>query len=491
MQPGSTAGFPRTSLKSIFRATFLAAAAVLCAALVAPAQTVTTIYNFADNRASGANPWYVTLVQGTNGNLYGTTYNGGKDLFGTVFNVTDSGSQKIIYSFTGTATDGAFPTGGLTLGTDGNFYGTTQQGGTHQMGTAFKVTPTGTITILHNFNAFVDGAFPWGPPILASDGNFYGTTSGGGINGHGVVYKMTTAGTVNKIYQFDVTHGFSPIAPPTQGIDGFLYIPVSEGGTLYCGTILQMSTAGVINNTYDFPCGAGGSFPIGPLVQASNGNFYSTTQDGGTNGEGTIYQVTPGLAVTVLHSFGATFGDGTFPSAGLLLATDGNYYGASSDGGASGDGTLFNTSTSGTYTSLQLQQLRQLYPNVTACSSDSGDQWPALRRDRIRWSGQRRHRVQPEYGPCALREYGVVRSQRRRHDHDPGQSLDRHERSLVQRQRRQVQSALRHAPERDGSRGRDDWADPGRYSRRRVAEPEELRGEAVGGNRSTHSGAPH
>jgi uncharacterized repeat protein (TIGR03803 family) len=373
MESGSTAGFPRTSLKSIFRATLLATAAVLCAAAFAPAQTVTTIYNFTDAENSGANPWYVTLVQGTNGNLYGTTYNGGKDTFGTVFNVTTSGALKNIYSFTGTTSDGAYPTGGLTLGTDGNFYGTTQQGGAHQMGTAFKVTPTGTITILHSFNAFVDGAFPWGPPILAADGNFYGTTSGGGINGNGIVYKMTTSGTVSKVYQFDVTHGFSPIAPPTQGVDGYLYIPVSEGGTLYCGTILKLSTAGVINETYDFPCGPGGSFPIGPLVQASNGNFYSTTQDGGTNGEGTIYQVTTGLAVTVLHSFGATFGDGTFPSAGLLLATDGNYYGATSDGGAEGDGTLFNTSTSGTYTSLysfnntaNLTQMSPLAPPVQA-----------------------------------------------------------------------------------------------------------------------------
>jgi uncharacterized repeat protein (TIGR03803 family) len=371
MRPGCTAGFPRTFLKSIFRATLLATAAVLCTAAIAPAQTVSTIYDFTGAANSGANPWYVTLVQGTNGNLYGTTYNGGKDLYGTVFNVTTTGSLKNIYSFTGTTTDGANPTGGLTLGTDGNFYGTTQQGGVHSMGTAFKITQSGTITILHSFNSFVDGAFPWGPPILASDGNFYGTTSGGGINGHGIVYKMTTAGTITKIYQFDVTHGFSPIAPPTQGADGFLYIPVSEGGTSYCGTILKMSTAGVINNTYDFPCGAGGSFPIGPLVQASNGNFYSTTQDGGTNGEGTIYQVTTGLAVTVLHSFGTTFGDGTFPSAGLLLATDGNYYGATSDGGADGDGTLVNTSTSGTYTSLysfdntaNLTQMSPLSPPI-------------------------------------------------------------------------------------------------------------------------------
>jgi len=373
---GSNQKSARTLLKSIVRATTLASAAVLCAASLAPAQTVNTIYSFAGNSTSGATPWYVTLVQGTNGNLYGTTYNGGKGLFGTIFNVTTSGSQKIIYSFagtTGTTHDGANPTGGLTLSTDGNFYGTTQQGGTYSMGTAFKVTPTGALTILHNFNGFIDGAFPWGPPILASDGNFYGTTSGGGINGNGIVYKMTTSGTVTKLYKFDVTHGASPIAPPTQGTDGFLYIPVAEGGSSFCGTIIKLSTAGVLSNTYSFPCGSGGSFPIGPLVQASNGNFYSTTQDGGSNGEGTIYQVTPSLVVTVLHSFGATFGDGTFPGAGLLLATDGNYYGSTSDGGASGDGTLFNTSTSGTYADLysfnntvNLTQMSPLAPPIQA-----------------------------------------------------------------------------------------------------------------------------
>ena len=371
--PASHRTAARASRPARLRSTLLVAALLLCVGAFVQAQTVTTIYNFADNGISGANPWYVTLVQGTNGNLYGTTYNGGVDLAGTIFNVTTSGSQKLIHSFSGTATDGAYPTGGLTLGTDGSFYGTTMQGGNVSMGTLFKITPTGTLTILHNFNSFKDGAFPWGPPILASDGNFYGTTSGGGINGRGVVYKITSSGTLTKIYQFDVTHGYSPIAPPTQGTDGFLYIPVSQGGTSYCGTILQMSTSGVINNIYNFPCGPGGSFPIGPLVQASNGNFYSTTQDGGTNGEGVIYQVTPSLAVTVLHSFGAVFGDGTYPSAGLLLATDGNYYGSSSDGGANGDGTLFNTSTTGTYNSLysfnntaNLTQMSPLAPPIQA-----------------------------------------------------------------------------------------------------------------------------
>ena len=358
-------------LRPRFATVFLLATIVMAAGSLASAQTVSTIYNFVGGKTSGVFPWYVTLVQGTNGSLYGTTYGGGASNFGTVFSVTTSGTQTIVYSFKGGTTDGANPTGGLTLGTDGNFYGTTQQGGSGSQGVVFKLTPTGTITILHNFNAGTDGAFPWGPPILASDGNFYGTASGGGTKGNGIVYRITSAGTFTTIYKFDVTHGFAPVSSPTQGADGFLYIPVSEGGTSFCGTILQMTTAGVINNTYNFTCGSGGSFPIGPLVQASNGNFYSTTQNGGTNGEGTVYQITTGLVLTTLHSFGSTFGDGTFPSAGLLLATDGNYYGSTAEGGSFGDGVLFNTSTSGTYTDLfsfnntaNLMQMSPLSPPV-------------------------------------------------------------------------------------------------------------------------------
>jgi uncharacterized repeat protein (TIGR03803 family) len=140
-----------------------------------------------------------------------------------------------------------------------------------------------------------------------------------------------------------------------------------------CGTIVQITTAGVLNNSYSFPCGSFGSFPIGPLIQASNGNFYSTTQDGGTAAEGTIYQATPGLVVTILHSFGSKFGDGTFPAAGMLLATDGKYYGATAEGGGKGDGILFNTTTAGVFKGLfsfnnsaNLIQMAPLAPPVQA-----------------------------------------------------------------------------------------------------------------------------
>jgi uncharacterized repeat protein (TIGR03803 family) len=336
-----------SSLKQII----FAALFVMCAGALAGAQTVSTVYDFLGGKTSGANPWYVTLVQGTNGELYGTTYNGGSKSAGTAFEVTTSGTFTLLHSFANSETDGGYPTGGMTLGTDGNFYGTTQQGGSSSQGVVFQMTPAGVITILHSFSSGLEGSFPWGPPIMASDGNLYGTTSGGKGDG-GWLYKVTTTGTYTALYEFTAAVGTYPIAPPTQGTDGDLYIPLSLAGANLCGSVVKMTTAGVLNSTYAFPCGSGGAFPIGPLVQAANGDFYSTTQDGGTEGEGTIYQLTTGMVGTVLHSFGTPFGDGEYPGAGLLLATDGNYYGTTAEGGTWDDGTLFNTSTSGTYTKL-------------------------------------------------------------------------------------------------------------------------------------------
>jgi uncharacterized repeat protein (TIGR03803 family) len=358
------------SQASWLRAMLCSAAVLLCAGAFAGAQTVSTVYNFVGGTKSGANPWYVTLVQGSSGALYGTTYNGGSKGLGTFFSVTTSGTFTLLHSFAGGASDGANPSGGLTLGTDGNFYGTTQLGGTESEGVVFKMTSAGTVTVLHSFNGATDGAFPWSPPIEGTDGNFYGATAGG-VGNDGIVYKVTTSGTYTTILKLTSTDGSSPVASPVQGLDGYLYIPVSNGGTDFCGTVLQVTTAGVLNNSFDFPCGAGGAYPIGPLVQNANGDFYSTTQDGGTYGQGTVYQLTTGLAATVLYSFGANSTAGEYPSAGLLLATDNNYYGATAEGGTYDDGTLFNISTSGTYKQLysfnnsaNLMQMSPLSPPV-------------------------------------------------------------------------------------------------------------------------------
>jgi uncharacterized repeat protein (TIGR03803 family) len=360
----------RRSYSACVQQIICAAAFLLCAGALAGAQTVATVYNFAGGTTSGANPWYVTLVQGTDGDLYGTTYNGGSKGLGTAFKVTTSGTFTLLHSFTGGKTDGANPTGGLTLGTDGNFYGTTNLGGSAAEGVVFQMTSSGTITLLHTFNASTDGAFPWGPPIEGADGNFYGTTESGKDN-TGIVYEVTSTGTFTQIYSFNITNGYHPISSPTQGVDGYLYIPVAEGGTSFCGTIVQMTTAGVVNNTYDFPCSPGGSYPIGPLVQSSAGGFYSTTQNGGTQGEGTVYKLNSSFVVTVQHSFGNFFGDGTYPGAGMALGTDGNYYGSAAEGGTYDDGELFNSTPTGAYTQLysfnnsaNLMQMSPLSPPV-------------------------------------------------------------------------------------------------------------------------------
>jgi uncharacterized repeat protein (TIGR03803 family) len=213
----------RPSFSTCVKQIIFSLALVLGVAAMARAQTVATVYNFAGGTTSGANPWYVTLVQGTDGQLYGTTYNGGSAGVGTAFKVTTAGTFTLLHSFAGGASDGANPTGGLTLGSDGNFYGTTQGGGAGSEGVVFKMTTAGAVTVLHSFNDATDGAFPWSAPILASDGNFYGTASGG-ANGNGLVYQITSTGTYTTIYPFDGVHGTYPIAAPTQGTDGFLYV---------------------------------------------------------------------------------------------------------------------------------------------------------------------------------------------------------------------------------------------------------------------------
>lgn len=356
---------------TIFAALFILCAGALAGAQSAPVTpTVSTVYNFAGGTTGSANPWYVTLVQGTDGQLYGTTYNGGSASAGTAFKVSTSGTYTLLHSFANTKTDGGYPSGGLTLGSNGLFYGTTQQGGTQSQGVVFSMTTAGVVTILHNFNAGIDGAFPWGPPILASDGNLYGTASGG-AGAFGLLYKVTTTGTYTTVYAFSAADGYYPMASPTQGKDGDLYVPVSLGGSEFCGTIDKITTAGVLVSSYSFPCGAGGAFPVGPLVQDVNTNFFSTTQDGGTNGEGTIYKITTTMVVTILHSFGATFGDGEYPSAGLALGTDSKYYGSAAEGGTYDDGILFNTQKTGFYTDLysfnnsaNLMQMSPLSPPV-------------------------------------------------------------------------------------------------------------------------------
>jgi uncharacterized repeat protein (TIGR03803 family) len=316
------------------------------------AQTVSTLYNF--DGTHGSNPTYMQLAQGQDGKLYGATYYGGSTGNGEVFSIDTTGNVSVIYNFTGGA-DGGNPIGGPVLGTDGNLYGATNQGGSNAngfQGVFYKLTTAGVETVLHTFSAGIDGAFPWAAPILASDGNFYGTTTGGGTTGNGILYKISTTGTFTNLYSFDYANGGAyPTGSVLQASDGNLYMTASIGGANNCGTALETTTAGVVKKTFSFNCGSGGAYPIGGLIQAADGALYGTTDSGGTYGYGTLFKLSRTAFVqSILHNF--LLGDGEYPDAAVYQATDKKLYAPTSEGGTYGDGILFDSTTKPVYKNI-------------------------------------------------------------------------------------------------------------------------------------------
>ena len=264
----------------------------------------------------------------------------------------------VLHSFAGGATDGASPQGGeLIQATDGNFYGTTLSGGTRDEGTVFRLTPTGTVTMLHSFNTLTDGSSPSHAGLLqAKDGNFYGTTLFGGDTQAGTIFKMTPAGTLTVLYSFTFVVGGSPVyaaypeAPLIQGNDGLLYGTASNGGAFGAGAVFLVTPGGFVAIMHSFDPTLEGSLPTSPLLQTTDGNFYGTTSSGGLFGGGSVFKMTPGGRVTILHSFVGGATDGATSFGGLVQATDGNFYGTTSGGGPSNRGTVFRMTPTGTVT---------------------------------------------------------------------------------------------------------------------------------------------
>jgi uncharacterized repeat protein (TIGR03803 family) len=340
--------------------------ALVCAAaaFTSSAQTFTTLANF--DGANGQNPYYVTLVQGLDGGLYGTTVFGGVNengISGTVFKVTPDGTLTTVYSFCSqtNCTDGSLPYAGLVLGTDGNFYGTTRDGGTSVncdglgCGTVFKVTPEGVLTTLHSFNLIEDGSSPYAPLIQGTDGDFYGTTSGdyNGTNGYGTIFRITPGGSLKTLHRFSVIGDDGTNGGLVQASDGDFYGTTVEGGTDGFGTVYRLSPSGTYTTLYSFcsifEC-ADGRYPESGLIQGPDGNLYGTTSYGGTStncvggaGCGTVFKLTLQGILTTLLSFDES--DGAFIQGPLILATDGNFYGISPAGGEQGQGCAFNSDT--------------------------------------------------------------------------------------------------------------------------------------------------
>jgi uncharacterized repeat protein (TIGR03803 family) len=317
-----------------------------------PAQTFTTLHSF-----DGTDGTYPRGgVQATDGNLYGTTAYGGANGFGTVFKITTSGTLTTLYNFcsqTG-CTDGQYPIAGLIQATDGNLYGTTYEGGANGFGTVFRLTTSGTLTTLHSFGFGTDGVYTYATPVQATDGNLYGTTYGGGaFGGYGTVFKITTSGTLTTLHSFDYTDGSSSVAGLIQATDGNLYGTTQAGGAKGYGTVFKITRSGTLTTLYNFCSQTGctdGLSPDAGLIQATDGNLYGTTYGGGAIGYGTVFKITTSGTLTTLHSF--VYTEPTNPEAGLVQATDGNLYGTTHDGGANRYGTVFKITTSGTLTTL-------------------------------------------------------------------------------------------------------------------------------------------
>ena len=356
----------------------------MAAAITAPAQTLSTVVVFNGSNGSSPGP----LVQGIDGNLYGVTYTGesfANVFYGTVFKTTTAGVLTTIYAF---GPNEANPIG-LSLDTNGAFYGETQQGGTitglcttpfcgtifrmapdgipasivsfngtngtdasnlisvsdgvlfgtshaggtNNYGTVFKITPGGTLTTLHDF-AGPDGATPCDGLVLSPSGLLYGTTIGGGDSNDGTVFSMTPAGKLTTLHSFDGSDGAGACGLLSAGDDTF-YGFTTAGGTANGGTVFKITADGILTTIANF------AFSEAPtsLTLGTDGNLYGTVTFG-TNFYGSIFELTPAGTLTVLYTF--TGGPINFPGR-LLQATDGNFYGTT---GADGDyfGVIFRLS---------------------------------------------------------------------------------------------------------------------------------------------------
>jgi uncharacterized repeat protein (TIGR03803 family) len=347
---------------------------LLLAVGVGESQILTTLHDFSafinftnSDGAQVSSP----LLPARDGSLYGTAYQGGTNGSGVVFRFTPGGTFKIMHTFSATPyqtnADGAYPYAALVQDTDGDFYGTTVGGGAYgNYGTVFKMTTNGTVSLLHSFN-YSDGENPCAALTPAGGGTFYGAVLLGGANGNGSIFRVNTNGAFQSLHDFaagnvnaaSVYTNFDGSRPYglCAGGDGWLYATTYYGGTNGNGTIVRyntnngaftvLHTFGALDANYHNLDGAN---PYASLTLVSNGVFWGTATGGGTNGGGTIFQITTGGVFTVLHSFNVDI-DGSAPSSALLRGRDGNFY-STTEYYNYGAGSIFQFTTNATLTTL-------------------------------------------------------------------------------------------------------------------------------------------
>jgi uncharacterized repeat protein (TIGR03803 family) len=360
------------------------------------AQTFTVLYNLgsvAGGPTSPTNPGII--AQGRNGDLYTVTptgcgaFNG----FGTGVSVTPAGKVKVLACLD-QANDQGDPVSGVTMGTDGNFYGSSNGGDYY--GSVWEMSAAGKLTTFGVFSASPNIFTPLTPPVIGMDGSLYGTAEEGGtaglctygFGGCGGIYKIKSSGKgYTLLYPFDQTNGANSYSPLLVGTDGNFYGTTYVGGSVSgsfknTGVVFKMTPSGRYSVLYAFCALANcddGANPYGGLVQATDGNFYGTTEYGGTGAgglrQGVVFKLTPAGHFTVLHSFCSVAGctDGANPYGGLVQATDGNFYGTTTSGGTHSYGGIFQITPSGKYKVLyNFDYTTGAYPEVTLIQHTNG-----------------------------------------------------------------------------------------------------------------------
>lgn len=329
----------------------------------AHARDAAVLFNF--NGSGGGNP-AGGMIADEHGNLYGTAYYGGylqcQDGCGVVFKVAPNGSETVLHAFE-YGTDGNYPRAGLVADKAGNLYGTTQFGGTgtgcndNGCGSVFEVSPDSSEKVLYSFEDGADGSEPISQLVLDKKGNLYGTASSGGSTGLGTIFKVTTQGDLTVLYTFrGGSDGSSPYAGLILDKEGNLYGTTANGGNTDCfngcGTVFKLAPNGTETVLHRFKGGNDGSYPVARLVADNEGNLYGTTVLSGsgancTNYCGTVFKLAPDGTETILHAFQGG-NDGESPYAGVIADRKGNIFGTTLLGGANGIGTVFKIAPDGT-----------------------------------------------------------------------------------------------------------------------------------------------
>jgi uncharacterized repeat protein (TIGR03803 family) len=315
-------------------------------------QTYAHVYDFIGAGADGSSP-YGAVTFDRNGNMYGTTSEGGVNFAGDVWEITNTGTYVELYSF-GNGSDGSYPYGNVVFDSNGNMYGTTAEGGANGKGIVWEISAAGVYSDIHDFGSGTDGKFPQAGVTVDSSGNLYGTALSGGVNGFGIVWEISTTSGYLDVHDFGSgTDGRLPKGNVVFDSSGTMYGTASTGGIYSSsgGIVWKLTSGSVYSDIHDFGDGTDGQNPSASIAFDSSGNLIGTTDNGGLNSAGTIWKITSGGTYSDIHDFGVGL-DGQNPTGSPTFDSHGNFFGTASNGGGAGYGMVWEISSSGTYSDV-------------------------------------------------------------------------------------------------------------------------------------------